>query len=116
MLSSDKNVETIARLVDVLKHYIGLQGEYIKLDATEKTVRLLTAAGVFVVVSLVLGLIVVLLAMAGAMALAPLVGLPLAFVIVAAVLLVALLIVVSFRQMWIERPLVRLFSNILIEK
>ncbi len=32
MFSSDKNVETIGQLVEVLKHYIGLRSEYMKLD------------------------------------------------------------------------------------
>lgn len=36
MFSNDKNVETIAQLVEVLKHYIGLQSEYMKLDVIEK--------------------------------------------------------------------------------
>ena len=34
MFSSDKNVETIGQLVEVLKHYIGLRSEYMKLDIT----------------------------------------------------------------------------------
>ena len=44
MLSSDKNVETIAQLIEVLKHYLGLQTEYLKLDVIDKVVRLLKAA------------------------------------------------------------------------
>ena len=43
MFSNDKNVETIGQLVEVLKHYIGLQTEYVKLDVVDKVVRLLTA-------------------------------------------------------------------------
>ena len=31
MLSSDKNVESIAQLVESVKNYVGLQGEYLKL-------------------------------------------------------------------------------------
>ena len=46
MLSSDKNVENIAQLIEVLKHYLGLQTEYVKLDAIDKVVRLVTAARV----------------------------------------------------------------------
>jgi len=38
MFSNDKNVETIAQLVEVLKHYIGLQSEYMKLDALQTLV------------------------------------------------------------------------------
>ena len=44
MLSSDKNVETIAQLIEALKHYLGLQTEYVKLDVIDKVVRLLTTA------------------------------------------------------------------------
>ena len=56
MLSSDKNVETIAQLVEVLKHYFGLQKEYVKLDIIDKVVRLLTAAALALVFFLLLAL------------------------------------------------------------
>ena len=36
MLSSDKNVESIAQLIEILKHYLGLQTEYLKLDVIDK--------------------------------------------------------------------------------
>ena len=49
MLSSDKNVETIAQLIEVLKHYFGLQKEYLKLDVIDKVVRLLTATALAIV-------------------------------------------------------------------
>ena len=42
MFSNDQNVETIAQLIEVIKHYIGLQSEYVKLDVIDKVVRLLT--------------------------------------------------------------------------
>ena len=54
MLSSDKNVETIAQLIEVLKHYLGLQTEYAKLDAIDKVVRLLTAAALAIVFILII--------------------------------------------------------------
>ena len=43
MFSNDKNIETIGQLVEVIKHYIGLQNEYLRLDVIEKIVRLITA-------------------------------------------------------------------------
>ena len=49
MLSSDKNVETIAQLIEVLKHYLGLQTEYVKLDVVDKVVRLLKAAALAII-------------------------------------------------------------------
>ena len=54
MLSSDKNVENIAQLIEVLKHYLGLQTEYVKLDAIDKVVRLVTAAALAIVFILVI--------------------------------------------------------------
>ena len=44
MLSSDKNVETLTQLIEMLKHNIELRTEYAKLDATEKIVRLISVA------------------------------------------------------------------------
>ena len=43
MFSSDKNIETIAQLVEQLKQYGGLRLEMLKLDATEKTVKIISA-------------------------------------------------------------------------
>ena len=43
MFSSDKNIETIAQLVEQLKQYGGLKLEMLKLDATEKTVKIISA-------------------------------------------------------------------------
>ena len=39
MLSSDKNVENFAQLIEVAKHYLGLQAEYVKLDVIDKVVK-----------------------------------------------------------------------------
>ena len=48
MFSSDKNVETIGQLAEIIRHYIGLQKEYVKLDVIDKVVRLLTVAAMTV--------------------------------------------------------------------
>ena len=53
MFSSDKNIETIAQLVEQLKQYGGLKLEMLKLDATEKTVKIISA--------LILGFVLLLL-------------------------------------------------------
>ena len=42
MLSSDKNIETITQLVEMVKHNFELRKEYAKLDVVEKVVRLLS--------------------------------------------------------------------------
>jgi len=46
MFSNDNNVETLARLIERLKRYIGLQTEYVKLNVIEKVVRLFTAIAI----------------------------------------------------------------------
>ena len=43
MFSTDKNIETIAQLIEVVRHYIGLQTKSMKLDVIDKIVRLITA-------------------------------------------------------------------------
>ena len=41
MFSTDKNIETIAELIEAVRNYIGLQTKFVKLDVIEKIVRLL---------------------------------------------------------------------------
>ena len=82
MFSSDKNVETIGQLVEVLKHYIGLRSEYMKLDATDKVVRLLTALIIGSLLLALLALALIYLSFAAAFAMADYVGLAPAFCIV----------------------------------
>jgi amino acid transporter len=116
MFSNDHNIETIGQLVDVARHYVGLQGEYVKLNVTEKTVRVLTAlilGGVFV---LLLLLACIYLGFAAAYAMSESLGLVAGFAIVAGFYLVVLLLFVIFRKRWIERPLVRFLATLLLSK
>ena len=114
MLSSDKNVETIAQLVEALKSYMGLQKEYLKLNVIEKMVRLLTALTV-AIVFIILGVAVLFyLSFALAYWMAPLVGLGTAFFIIGGLFLLLLILVYSFRKSWIERPLVKFLASTLL--
>ncbi len=116
MFSNDKNIESIAQLVEVLKHYIGLQTEYLKLDVVDKVVRLLTAITMTVVLMGLLVLAVIYLSFATAYALAPWVGTAGGFCIVAGVYLILLVLFVIFRHQWIEKPLVRFLAGLLMQK
>lgn len=116
MLSSDENVETIGQLVESVKHYIGLRTKYAKLDVTEKVVRLLTALVMLVALSVLLMFVLIYASLAAAYALEASVGKPAAFLIVAAVYLVVLLSFFAFRKKWIERPLVKVLSDILMQE
>ena len=111
MFSNDQNVETIGRLVDICKHYIGLQTEYAKLDVIEKVVRLITVITLVTALSIIMILALIYVSFAAAYALEPHVGLPFGFLIVAGGYLFFL-----FRKQWIERPLVRFLASLLMEK
>mgnify|MGYP002522525443 FL=1 len=115
MFSNDKNIETIGQLVEVTKHYIGLQTRYAKLDVMVKIVRLLTVATMAVLLSVLLMLSLIYLSFAAAFALGAVIGNGLAFCAVAGVYIVVLLLFVCFRKRWIERPLVKFLAAILLE-
>jgi hypothetical protein len=114
MLSSDKNVESIAQLITALKDYIGLQKEYLKFDVIDKLVRLVTAL-TFAVIAFVLVIAVLFyLSFAAVYWMEPLTGTAFAFAIVAAFFLLLLVLVSIKREAWIEKPLVKFLVNLLI--
>lgn len=116
MLSNDKNVETIAQLIEVLKHYVGLQAEYVKLDVIEKVVRLLTATALAVVFFLILVAAVMYISFASAFWIGQHIGMAPAFVIVGFFHLILFLVFFLFRKPWIEKPLVKFLANLLMSK
>ncbi|MBR1428561.1 MAG: phage holin family protein [Prevotella sp.] len=116
MFSTDKNIETIGQLIEVLKHYVGLQNEYLRLDVIEKVVRLITALTIAAVVFLIVIIIFIYLSFAAAYAMAPYTGFPLAFLIVAAFYLLIFLLFLAFRKNWIEKPLVKFLASLLMEQ
>jgi hypothetical protein len=114
MLSSDKNVENIAQLVEVLKNYIGLQKEYVKLDVIDKVVKLVTALTI-AIVFIILGVAVLFyLSFAIVHWLEPLTGLGLAYFLIAMLFLILIILVCVYRKAWIERPLVRFLADTLL--
>ena len=115
MLSSDKNIETLAQLIGQLKDYAGLQTEYVKLDVIQKVVRLLTAAALAVVLFLIGIAVMLFVALGLASWLSGIMGWTPAFFVVAGVHLLLLLLVVTFRRAWIERPLVSFLANLLMD-
>ena len=116
MLSSDKNVETIAQLAETVKHYIGLQGEYLKLDVIDKLVRLLTATALAVVFFLLLVAVAMPFSIAFALWLATFTGTAWAFFIVGGIHFLLLILFIIYRKSLIERPLVRFLANLLMSK
>ena len=116
MLSSDKNVENIGQLVELLKHYLGLQTEYVKLDVIDKVVRLLTAAALAILFFLLIIAVMLFLSFALAYWLGQHIGMAPAFSIVGGLHLLLLLLFFLFHEKWIERPLVRFLAGLLMSK
>lgn len=116
MLSSDKNVETIGQLAESMKHYIGLQSEYVKLDTVEKLVRLLTALAIVLVCMFFLLFVMFCLTVALAHALTPCVGVVGSFCIVAGIYLLLLIVFLLNRRRWVEKPLVRFLAGVLLKE
>ena len=114
MFSNDRNIETIGQLVEVLKHYIGLQKEFVKLDVIEKIVRLLTALIMTAILAVLLLLVLIYLSFAAAYAMEPYVGTAASFSIIAVVYIITFILFILFRQRWVERPLVRFLAGLLM--
>ena len=114
MLSSDKNVETIAQLIEVLKNYLGLQTEYAKLTVIDKVVRLLTALALAIVFAIISVAVLLFFWLSLGFWLATYVGMAAAFLIIMAAHLLLLILFYVFRKSWIERPLVRFLANLLM--
>lgn len=115
MFSSDKNINIIGRLVEIARHYLKLQGEYIKLGAIDKTVRLVTALIIVAVLSLIIILILIFLSLSATVALASAVGYAWAFCIVGIFYFLAFIIFVLFKKQLIEKPLVKFLTTLLME-
>lgn len=114
MLSSDKNVESIAQLIEALKNYVGLQKEYLKFDVVDKVVRLVTAMTLAIIMFVLVVAVLFYLSFAAVYWMEPAIGTAWAFAVVAAFFLALLVAVVAFRKPWIERPLVRFMVTILM--
>lgn len=114
MFSNDQNIETIGQLAEAVKHYVGLQREYMKLDIIEKVVQLITVITLTLVLSLLVILILIYCSFAVAYAMAPAIGTATAFAVVAAFYLILFLLFVAFRKKWIERPVVRFLASLLL--
>lgn len=113
MISSDKNVETIARLVDSLKDWAGTKAEYLKIDAADKGVRILSAL-IFVMLFLFFFFsITILVAIAIAIGISSYTGMAWAFLIMATVYVILFLLLIIFRKQWVVNPLVKFFSLII---
>ena len=112
MLSSDKNVENIGQLIELLKHYLGLQAEYVKLDVIDKVVRLLTATALTILFFMFVIAVLMYFSFAIACWLASWMGMAKAFLVVSGVHLILFFLFIIFRKNWIEKPLVKFLASL----
>lgn len=116
MLSSDKNVENFAQLIETLKHYLGLQAEYVKLDVVDKVVHLITGAALAIVFCFLIIALALFMSFALAFWLSNFIGMGWAFLIITIFQLIVFVLIFSKRKAWIEKPLVRFLADVFLEK
>lgn len=115
MLSSDKNIQSIAQIIEALKDYMSLEKECLKFDLVDRLVRIFTAVILFMVIFVLsVGVLFYLLGTLVAW-MTPLMGEVYSNAIMAAALLVLIGIATMNRKKWIERPLTRFFANIILK-
>lgn len=114
MLSSNNNISALTALIDALKEYIGLQKSYLRLDVTEKLIRLASAAAVMLIAICGCLIAFYFLSLAATECLAPITGRAMAYVITAAGTIMVVLITFYFRKPLIERPIAKTVSKILL--
>lgn len=114
MLSSDKNVETISQLIEMVKHNFELRKEYAKLDIVEKVVRLLTMFALTLLLIILLSAILLFVSASLAVWLSQFMALHQSLLIVAGIYLIFLIIGYAMRHSWIEQPLVKFLSKVLL--
>jgi hypothetical protein len=116
MLSSDKNVENFAQLIEVVKHYLGLQAEYVKLDVIDKVVHLITGAALAIVFCFLIIALALFMSFAFAFWLSNFIGMGWSFLIITIFHLIMFFVIISKRKDWIEKPLVRFLADVFLSK
>lgn len=116
MFSSDRNIEKFTLLIEKLKRYVELKTDYLKFDTSEKLVRIITALISFIVLFFILMVAFFYLSMAIVAWIEPIVGKGWGYCIVAGVCFVAFLIVLLFKRQIIEKPVLRLITELFLIK
>lgn len=116
MFSSDRNIEKFTLLIEKLKCYVELKTDYLKFDTSEKLVRIITALISFIVLFFILMVAFFYLSMAIVAWIEPIVGKGWGYCIVAGVCFAAFLIVLLFKRQIIEKPVLRLITELFLIK
>lgn len=111
MFADDKSIENLCRLLGEAKKYLELQKEYTKLELTEKLTILLSTL-ILVLLVVLLGMVVLFyLSFTLAYLLDPMVGgLMTAFALVAALHLLLIVVVITFRKRLLINPMAKFLA------
>lgn len=117
MMSSDRNVEILERLVRNMKRYVDLRLEKLQLEAVKRMTLLLTALLIGIVFFCIGALLTVLLSLAAVAYLAPLVGgYAGACCLVALFFFIVALLLLIFRRPLIVDPITRFLVSLLLSE
>lgn len=115
MFATDKNIESIAELVEALKKYGTLKLEHARLGFIEKTVRLISMLILFLIVMLSIVLMMIFLSVAAALAIGHATdSMITGFLVVTLCHFSLLTLIFVFRKTLIQKPLVKLLVSILL--
>jgi tetrahydromethanopterin S-methyltransferase subunit F len=115
MFSNDRNIETIAQLVEKIKEYASLKGESIRLNIVEKAVRIITIITITFIFTLLFLLALTYFSFCLAYAMAPAIGYVAAFAVIGTIYVLLFILCCIFRKTLIEKPLVKFLASILME-
>lgn len=117
MFSNSKNIENIGRLFLEFKKYLELQKEFVKLDATEKTAVVFSAALIVAVILLLGSIALLFFAFAMAYYLGDVLeSLSLGFCVIGAAVVIIALIFYSNRNRMVIQPIARFMANLILSK
>lgn len=117
MFSNNNSIESIGKLFSEFKKYLELQKEYVKLDATEKTIVILSAMIVTTIIILLSFIILLFLSFSLAYYLAGHINnLPLGFCITAGIILLVAGVFYLNRNRLVIQPLARFMTKLILTK
>lgn len=116
MISEDKNVESLMQMIETTREYLIQQEEYLKLSATDKIVRLMSAMILAIILFVILIAVMFHLSMAAVEWMTTFIGRAEAYAIAAFAFALMAICVYLLRKKCIERPLTVFMTGILLNK
>ncbi len=113
MISSEKNIEAIERLVKVVKESFQLNREYLKLEFIDWAIRVVMAMLMLVILSILIVSMLAYLSLAAIFLMAPELGYVQASLVVVAAYLLIVIVLLLFRKTLIGKPLIRFLIKVL---